>query len=193
VPRSDLELIEEIRGGNARLYAILVDRHKDRAMTLAFRLVGDRAEAEELVQDGFVRAYRSLDRFRGEASFGSWFYRIVYNVCMTSLRRRHGKAVHVPLDDESIYDDALEESGELSLHEKLEDAESRRILQEEMDSLPHQYKAALTLFYVQELSYEEMTAVLELPLGTVKTNLSRGRTLLRKRISARMNEKVNAA
>ena len=159
-------------------------------MTLALRIVGVRAEAEELVQDAFLRAFRSLDQFRGDARFSTWFYRIVYNVCMTRLRRHSPARETDELSDETLFE--AQGDDEASAHERLEKEEVQVILHEEMDRLPEKYRIALTLFYVQELSYEEMTAVLEMPLGTVKTNLSRGRLLLRKRVLARMETEVHA-
>jgi RNA polymerase sigma-70 factor, ECF subfamily len=187
----DSDIIHAVRAGDGRRFGVLVDRHKDRAMTLAVRLVGERAEAEELVQGSFLRAYRSLDTFRGDAKFSTWFYRILYNVCMTSVRRRRTLPMTDRNDDPS-QDGAEWADAEPDLQEKLESNELRQILLEEILRLPEAFRAALTLFYVQELKYEEMTIVLQIPLGTVKTNLSRGRTLLRERVLERMNDKVSS-
>jgi RNA polymerase sigma-70 factor (ECF subfamily) len=186
---SDREIIDAIRAGNSRRFSVLVDRHKDRAMTLAVRLVGERNEAEELVQDSFLRAFRGLDTFRGDAKFSTWFYRILYNVCMTRVRRRRV----LPGEDTCegpAYDGAAWADAEPGSQERLETDEVRDILHEEILRLPEAFRAALTLFYVQELKYEEMSLVLQIPLGTVKTNLSRGRTLLRERVLERMKDEV---
>jgi len=160
-------------------------------MTLALRLVGGRSEAEELVQDSFLRAFRSLDTFRGDAKFSTWFYRILYNVCMTSLRRRR-TLPGTDLSDDPSQEGTAWADAEPDVQERLESDEVRQILLEEIRRLPEAFRAALTLFYVQELKYEEMTFVLQVPLGTVKTNLSRGRTLLRQRVLERMNDEVGA-
>ncbi len=104
LPKTDAEIIDEVRAGNSRSYAFLVDRHKDRALTLALRLVGARHEAEELVQDAFLKAFRNLGRFRGEARFGTWFYRILYNLCMTRLRRRSTAPQMLEIGDETLLD-----------------------------------------------------------------------------------------
>ncbi len=169
---------------------MLVDRHKDRAVTLAVRLVGARDEAEELVQDSFLRAFRSLDTFRGDAKFSTWFYRILYNVCMTRVRRRRPLPVLDPCADPANGAGELADV-EPGVLEKLESEEVREIILEEMLRLPEVFRAALTLFYVQDLRYDEMTLVLQIPLGTVKTNLSRGRTLLRARVLERMKDEVH--
>ena len=188
---TDQDLIEAIRAGNPRRFSVLVDRHKDRAMTLALRIVGERGAAEELVQDAFLRAYRGLEKFRGDAKFSTWFYRILYNVCMTRVLRRPKEKVEWSDDDMRTLDVADQDVP--SAQERMEAEEMQALLKEELARIPQAFRSALTLFYVQELSYEEMASVLEMPLGTVKTNLSRGRVLLRKRVMERLNEEVYAA
>lgn len=186
----DTEIINAVRAGESRRFGALVDRHKDRAMTLAYRLVGEKSEAEELVQDSFLRAFRSLGTFRGDAKFSTWFYRILYNVCMTRVRRRRDISVRIDGEDPSGEADAWADPAPDML-ERMESDEIREILLEEMLRLPEAFRAALTLFYVQELKYEEMTEVLRVPVGTVKTHLSRGRALLRERVLERMKDEVN--
>jgi RNA polymerase sigma-70 factor, ECF subfamily len=181
---TDNQIIEYIRGGDVRKYALLVDRHKDKAFTLAIRLVGNRGEADELVQDGFLRAYRSLEQFRGEAKFSTWLYRIVYNLCMTRVSRRRPQPDTVDFQDPAV-ENSFGEDGQQSFDLQLENQEQKEILEDEIGSLPEKYRVAVTLFYLQEMSYEEMTEILNLPLGTVKTNLFRGRNLLRERLLIR--------
>jgi RNA polymerase sigma-70 factor, ECF subfamily len=182
---SDKELIEQIQKGNARIYAQLVKRHKDRAFTLALRLVGDRHDAEELVQDAFVRAYRSLDSFRGDAKFSTWFYRIVYNLCMTRISRRRTQSDRLDLHDD-VWNDSLTDADEYSFDEKIENDELMSCIKEEIERLPIQYRSVITLFYAQEMSYEEICEILQLPVGTVKTNLFRGRNALRELVFSRL-------
>jgi RNA polymerase sigma-70 factor (ECF subfamily) len=182
---SDNELIAQIRAGQSRQYAQLVDRHKDKAFTLAVRLVGDRRDAEELVQDAFVRVYRSLDAFRGDAKFSTWFYRIVYNLCMTRISRRRGQPKHVDIDHDELMD-SLVEDDEQMIDEKMGNDELAAMLKVELETMPDQFKSVMTLFYVQEMSYEEICETTQLPLGTVKTNLFRARSMLRKRMLLRL-------
>src|SRR5260221_905324 len=101
---SDNEIIEIVRKGEKRRYAHLVDRYKDKAFTLALRMLKDRQDAEEVVQDAFVRAYNSLDKFQGTAKFGTWFYRILYNVCLTKLGKRKDHVRADEYDDEEVYE-----------------------------------------------------------------------------------------
>jgi len=191
--QSDGHIVEEVRAGNIRKYALLVERHKDRAMTLACRFVGVREEAEELVQDAFLRAFKSLHQFRGDAKFSTWFYRILYNLCMSKLTRRKPKVEFLDVLDDRMMDDVLVDEEDLSALERLEELELENLLAEEIQKLPEKFKSAITLFYVQHMSYEEMSEVLDLPLGTVKTNLFRGRILLKQRVMQKIGEEIKSA
>lgn len=189
----DQELVDAIRAGNTRKYAALVDRHKDRALTLAIRLVGGREEAEEIVQDGFLRAYENLAQFRGDSRFSTWFYRILYNLCMTRVTRRRSAHRSLGEPEHEMPEKNLLASEEPGALELLQEREMESLLSTEVAGLPENFRVAVTLFYVQELSYEEMAGVTGLPLGTIKTNLFRGRMLLRKRLLARVKDEVRVS
>jgi RNA polymerase sigma-70 factor (ECF subfamily) len=189
----DRPIIEEIRNGHPRRFAVLVDRHKDRALTLAVRLIGNREEAEELVQDSFVRAFRSLDEFRGDARFGTWFYRILYNVCLTRAMRRpergHATGIGGPEDD--LGEVAAPEE-ETDLLKRLEEADLQALLRQAIERLPEKQRTAVTLFYVQDLTYEEIAGVTGQPIGSVKTHLFRGREALRRDVLHEEKVRTNA-
>jgi RNA polymerase sigma-70 factor (ECF subfamily) len=179
----DRQTIQEIRNGQERRFAVLVDRHKDRALTLAVRIVGNREEAEEVVQDSFIRAFRSLDTFRGDSRFGTWFHRIVYNVCMTRvIRRREGDGMAGEGAAEELPEELAAPEEETDLLKKLEDAELQALLCKAIARLPEKQKTAITLFYVQEMTYEEIAGVIGQPIGSVKTYLFRGREALRRSV-----------
>jgi len=179
----DRQTIQEIRNGQERRFAVLVDRHKDRALTLAVRIVGNREEAEEVVQDSFLRAFRSLDTFRGDSRFGTWFHRIVYNVCMTRvIRRREGDGMAGEGAAEELPEELAAPEEETDLLKKLEDAELQALLCKAIARLPEKQKTAITLFYVQEMTYEEIAGVIGQPIGSVKTYLFRGREALRRSV-----------
>ncbi|MEX1140582.1 MAG: sigma-70 family RNA polymerase sigma factor [Bacteroidota bacterium] len=186
---TDREIIERVINGDRRAYARLVDRHKDKAMTLAMRMLKDREEAEEAVQDAFLRAFNALGRFEWKSSFGTWFYRIVYNVCSTALSRR-GTDLTISLqgeEDDSTMD--LRDS-DPTPEMSLESEEMARIIRQEIDLLPASYSSVVTLFFLQELSYAEIVEITGMPLGTVKARLFRARTILKKAILRRTNEKA---
>jgi RNA polymerase sigma-70 factor, ECF subfamily len=191
-PPGDEQLIERVQQGEIRYFADLVDRHKDRALTVAVRLLRRREDAEEAVQDAFVRAFRGLAEFRGESRFSTWFYRILYNICLTRLRRSHG-GMTVSIDDPDAEGPAaaLVDEGDDPL-DQLNMSETRAIIAEEMARLPERFRVPVTLFYVNDMSYEEIASVLDAPIGTVKTNLFRGRVALRDQVRARFAEGVQS-
>lgn len=190
---TDENIIQDIRRGNPRRYGILVDRHKNKAMTLAVRLTGNYEEAEELVQDAFVKAYNNLEQFRGEAKFGTWFYRILYNLCMTRVTRRRPKAEHLDVHDEKVTDYLALTSEDGTMLERMEADELREMIALSIEHLPEKYKTPVTLFYVQEMSYEQIAEVLNQPVGTVKTNLFRGRNILKESVLLKMKDEVKVA
>lgn len=184
---NDVDIIQLVRSGDRKAFSRLVDRHKDRAMALAVRMLRDRQDAEEALQDAFIRAFNALPRFEGRSSFATWFYRIVFNVCSSALERR-GTDVHVPLQaetDEGVGHLELA-SDDLPPDLALESLEAQRIVAEEIERLPEAYASTFTLFVVQELSYEEIVDVTGLPLGTVKARLFRARSMLRTAVARRL-------
>jgi RNA polymerase sigma-70 factor, ECF subfamily len=189
---SDGHIISLILAGNARQFGVLVDRYKDRAFALAFRLLKSREEAEEAVQDSFVRAYRSIAEFRGESGFGTWFYRILYNNCMTRLSRRPEAMVSIHASESNEGENIIE-SGEPDLLDGIVAGERYELLNSEIQQLPEKYRTIVLLFYVQEQRYEEIATILEVPVSTVKTHLFRARALLKKRLMDRYNEETRAA
>ena len=187
---SDWDIVQQVRDGEFRRFALLVDRYKDRALTLALRLVGRREEAEELVQDAFVRAYRNLRSFRGDSAFRTWFYRILYNVCMTQVRRRGRSQPLLRLEDQPAREEGLPDPETATALEQLEERELAELLTAELMQLPEKYRTAISLFYLEEMSYEEVAAVAGLPVGTVKSHLFRARSLLRETLTNRLREEV---
>lgn len=183
---TDQEIIEQVRAGNTRRYAVLVDRYRDRACTLAHRLLGERHEAEEVAQDAFLKAYENLDQFRGDAKFSTWLHRIVYNLSMTRVTRRRARSERLDVHDDPTLGRLLVGEDELSIQDHLEYEEMQGIITGEIEVLPEKFRSVITLFYVQEMSYEEIASVLAAPLGTVKTNLFRARSLLKERVLRRM-------
>ena len=186
--QSENMILDEIRRGDSRKYALLVDQYKDRGLSLAVRIVRNSQEAEEILQDAFVKAYRRLGTFRGESSFGTWFYRILYNLCLTHVRRAKR-----PADSSEEFDaEDLESRGSSDAGGEaflaLEEREVKELLHAEVGRLPDPYRVSITLFYLQELSYEEIASVMRLPIGTVKTNLHRARLRLRKQVLAFLAE-----
>ena len=163
-------------------------------MALAVRMMRNHQDAEEALQDAFVRAYKALPRFEGRSSFGTWFYRIVYNVCSSALERR-GTDVYVSLQNDSDEVGGTVElpSEDLPPDLQLESSEAEKIVHEEVERLPEAYASTFTLFVVQEMSYDEIVEVTGLPLGTVKARLFRARMMLRAAVARRLQLAVGPA
>jgi RNA polymerase sigma-70 factor (ECF subfamily) len=190
VTDSDRYYVDIVRAGNSRAFSTIVDRHKDRAMTLAVRMLGNREEAEEVVQDAFLRAFRGLDQFRGDAKFSTWFYRILHNLCFTRISRRRGSAERI--DDHEGQDlESMVSPDDVGIQEQMESDELRRLVGEQIEMLPPKLKSAVVLFYLEGSSYEETAEILNIPVGTVKTYLHRGRNLLRERLITKLKDEEN--
>ena len=189
---SDDEIIARLRKGERRHFASLVDRYRDRGFSLALRILRNREDAEEALQDAFVRAWSALGRFEGASSFGTWFYRILYNVCMTSLAKKKQAPLFGGTDEAGLPEPAAEPDfpGDYSGVE-MRDLVSR--VGDALAGLPARYATVLSMFYVQDLSYPEIAEVTGQPIGTVKTHLFRGRLLLQKAVFREINnERITA-
>jgi RNA polymerase sigma-70 factor (ECF subfamily) len=168
---NERELVERCRSGDERAFQELVDRYKDLVFALIARTVQDRGRAEDLAQDVFLRVYRGLPYFRGEARLSTWIYRIVANVCV----QEHGRpAPPVSLDEKqgSVAASAPDRQfGDLELRDRLEKAIAR---------LPANYRLLVAAHYLEGVHYEDLAEALQLPLGTVKTQLYRAKQQLRR-------------
>lgn len=189
---SEHAILERVRTGDTRAYGLLIDRHRDGAYTLAVRILGSREEAEETVQDAFLRAYQALGSFRGDSRFGTWLYRIVFNLSMTRVSRRRPPAQSLDVLTEEGPPSVLDTEG-LDVLDRMEREEQVRRVDRLMRSLPDSHRIAVELFYLQEQSYEEIASIMDVPLGTVKTYLFRGRARLRSLLARDVDKNVRAA
>lgn len=184
---SDVQLVAACRKGDASAFDALMRRHKDRIYNLAYRYLGNREDALDLAQEVFVKAYRNLDGFRGEAQVYTWLHAIALNLARNRTRdgARKGRNKSVSLDaltEAGAYDGASpgpSPSAEAMGHE-LED-----VLQECLNELPDHYRLAFVLRTVEGMSYDEIAQALSCPKGTVKSRLNQARLLLRSRLEER--------
>jgi len=176
-------LVARCREGDPRAFRILVGRYQNRAYGLALRLLRSAPDAEEVTQDAFVRAWKGLADFRGDAAFGTWLYRIVWRRALdrAAVLKLRGLR-EAPLEGSPALETADEAGGRSRAGAGGLDEEAgwERLTQ----GLTEPQRAVITLFYYQDLSVKGIARALEMPEGTVKTHLSRARAALREQYQA---------
>lgn len=176
---TDNEIISKVLTGDQAAYAELVNRYQSYVFTLTLRLVKSREDAEELAQDVFIKAYRYLSDFRGDAKFSTWLYTIVNNTCITWLRKK--KLETRSLDDEHVFTRADHiDSGERA--DKVEQKSRQAMVTQAIALLSPDDAMVLTLFYQAEQSLEETARILGIEVNAAKVRLHRARGRLREKM-----------
>ncbi len=176
----ELRLIRRVQAGETEAFEDLVRAHEKTVYNLALRMTGDAQDAEDMAQEAFLKAYRSLGDFRGESKFSVWLYRIVSNVCLDFLRRRSRRpSVSLTAEDEEGEEQQWDVPDErLSPERLLEQKLTREAVQAGLRELPEEQRAILLLREIKGLSYEEIGEILSLEPGTVKSRIFRARKRL---------------
>ena len=188
--KEDRTLIEKYKNGEQWAFDRLVEKYSGRAYQIAYGVLGNKEDAEEVAQDVFVRIYRALVKFRGDSEFTTWMYRIAMNLARNKYRWNKSRgsqrniSIDAPLpgsdsDDNRRID--VPESG-MNPEETVDLDEFERRAKEEIERLPDLYREALVLRNVEEMSYEEIASLLGCKLGTIKSRIARAREELRKRL-----------
>ncbi len=179
-PEHEKHCIERVLKGDANAFEHLVHAYEKTVYNLALRTLGNREDAEDVTQEAFLKAYRSLDSFRGDSKFSVWLYRIVSNLCLDLLRSRQRKPVQsLTVEDDDGEIGELEISDEHFSPEKLLDRKlTRESVQRGLSALPDDTRQILLLRELQGMSYEEIGQALDLEPGTVKSRIFRARKRL---------------
>lgn len=172
-PATDEMLVERVRAGDLGALEALMRRHNRLLYRTARAILRDDAEAEDAVQEAYLRAYRALHAFRGESKFSTWLVRIAANEALMRRRRNARAAAVVPIDA----------AAELQAEGKAGDDMLRRLLEKRIDALPEDYRAVFVLRALEELSVEETAVALGIPQATVRTRHFRARSLLRESLA----------
>jgi len=170
-PDHERELVERCRRGEVGAFEELVDRYKNLVFGMIMRTFPDRSQAEDLAQDVFLRIHRGLPYFRGEARLSTWIYRIVVNVCVQDRGRGSSS---VSLDDANA-----RVSAPAAADRHPDDLELRDRLEKAIAQLPAQYRLLIAAHYLRGVKYEDLAEAMNMPLGTVKTQLHRAKKQLR--------------
>ena len=168
---TDDDLVRRVTGGDAGSYAILVERYYERSLRFGLRMLGNRADAEEAVQNAFVRVYRALDKYDARSRFESWLFQIVANQCRTlGAKRRRRERTFVPID---ATHDFGEPPAAAEVYRSMD-------VQRALDQLSPDQREALLMFYMEDRSYEDIADVTGLGVSALKMRVKRAREQLRK-------------
>ncbi|MEZ4392075.1 MAG: sigma-70 family RNA polymerase sigma factor [Polyangiales bacterium] len=189
----DRSLIERAAKGDSRAFRELVDRHQRKAHAVAYGVVRNVDDAREVTQDAFMRVYRHLDDFEGQASFSTWLYRIVVNLSIDLIRRRSPRK-HLELDDRTELDGAPHEllpfRGDRDPLVSLERGRIVESVQQCLDQLPPYHRTIIVLREVEGLSYEEIAEAMQVPKGTVMSRLFHARRKMQRLLHDLLGDEV---
>jgi len=179
--------VARARAGDAAAFDVLVGRYQDRVYNMARRLLRDREDALDAAQEVFLSAFRGLGSFADKARFSTWLYRVTVNRCRDELRRRatvkhtRPQSLHALRDeDDGPFEPAARAPGPEA---RAEARETEALVARILDGLPDDAREILVLRDTERLSYDDMAAVLDVPVGTVRSRLNRARQLLRERLA----------
>lgn len=179
---NEMHLLEKAKNGDVEAFEKLVENYQKKAFNIAYRIIGNYDDANDLVQDAFFRVFKSIKNFKEQSSFSTWIYKIVTNVSLDELRKRKNK-IMVSIDEEIGLDDnkikRQIQSDDPLPEEIVERNEIRKIVGEAIEELSHVHKTVIVLRDIQGFSYEEISHILKCPEGTIKSRINRARLALR--------------
>jgi RNA polymerase sigma-70 factor (ECF subfamily) len=181
---TDHELVRRVQAGDQSAFNLLVLKYQHRVLKLVGRFVNDAAEAEDVAQEAFLKAYRALASFRGDSAFYTWLYRIAINTAKNALVSQRRRPVDFDLD--------LQDPDQYDRHAKLKEADTpegvlltdeiRAVVEEAMAQLPEDLRTAIVLRELEGLSYEEIAEAMDCPVGTVRSRIFRAREAIDKKL-----------
>ena len=196
----ELNIIKRIKGGDINSFEQIVEKYKDKALTLTMRILKNREDAEDSLQESFVKTFKAIveNRFEQRAKFSTYFYRIVYNTALDNYKKLKSRTYNLlRIEDTPGSDDAEKGPGDISNFEmkidtvkydqgsgyrtdkKALDSEVQIFVKRFLEEIPEKYSVVLTLFFINDLSHEEISETLNLPLGTVKNRIFRAKEKLK--------------
>jgi RNA polymerase sigma-70 factor (ECF subfamily) len=182
--KSDNEkiLLKKARNGDIEAFELLIEDYQKKAFNVAYRMMGNSEDANDLVQEALIRIFKSIKNFKEQSSFSTWVYRIVTNVCLDELRRRKNKFT-ISIDEDIQLEDGnvkrqIESEGPTP-EESLESKEIQDIVTKAIEELSNEHKTVIVLRDIQGFSYDEISDIMKCPEGTVKSRINRARKALR--------------
>jgi RNA polymerase sigma factor (sigma-70 family) len=176
---NDAELVNQILNGNENAFRFLVASNQRLVVHVVGRIVRQQEDVEDICQEVFMKVFRKIKKFRGDSRLSTWIATIAYNTSISHIRNKNRKN-EMDVDEDIIL--AYEKSDDGRVQEIVEKAEAKKLLFEMIEKLPVNYRTVLTLFHLEEFSYKEIEVITGMPEGTIKSYLSRARSMLKKKL-----------
>jgi RNA polymerase sigma-70 factor (ECF subfamily) len=191
----DQRLLAALQANDEQAYEQLIERFQTPVYNLAYRLLNDQSDASDVLQEVFIKIFRNVATFRGESSLRTWVYRIAVNESHNRRRwlfrhRRGETGLEETWDDCETREKPLKDNGETP-YDFTMNREAQLLLEEGLAAVNPVYRAVLVLREIEEMSYEEIAAILEVSIGTVKSRIVRGRDALRKHLASRLEHQTS--
>lgn len=183
---SDHQIIEQVLSGQTKAYELLVRKYQDRLFNALVHVLRDRHEAEEVTQDAMLKAYEKLSTFRGSSSYYTWLYRIAFNLAISRTRKKRPSVSLSELQENHGLDPAGNGEQPTAHLERSEQADQVHAALQQMSE---EYRSVLVLREMEDCDYETISKMLEVPVGTVRSRLSRARKLMREILQLSMGER----
>ncbi|MEK9711936.1 MAG: RNA polymerase sigma factor RpoE [Thalassolituus sp.] len=183
-PASDQQLVVRVQKGDRRAFDLLVVKYQHRILALVGRFIADHAEAQDVTQEAFIKAYRALPSFRGDSQFYTWMYRIAVNTAKNHLisRGRKTPTQDIDLDDAAFFADEANMKDVDTPDGLLQRDQLREVVFAAIEELPEELRRAVTLRELEGLSYEEIAEAMNCPIGTVRSRIFRAREAIEKKM-----------
>lgn len=184
--QKDLYYIDKVLGGDTAAFTELVNRHKEMVFTITNRILKSREDAEEIAQDVFLKVFQSLDKFKREAKFSTWVYRIAFNTAISKTRKKNLEllAIDEQMIENYTFDEIVDDTGELSLDDK------KKYYEIALKKISEEDNLLLTMFYMEEQSIEDISEITGLSVSNVKVKLHRTRKRLYGHINTMLKYRV---
>ena len=181
----DEELVDQVLAGAVELYGELIDRYQGKLVNYLFRILRNEEDAHDLAQEVFFKIYSALDRFDPRYRFSTWLFRVAQNAAIDQIRKRRLKLVSLnrPDDGEGGGGEWEFAGDDPTPYQQVRNVERGTAIHQAIDELPGEYRELITLRHYAELSYDDIATMKEMPLGTVKNKLFRGRQMLKEKLA----------
>lgn len=171
---NDIDLVKQIKNENASAFQYLVSKYQRLVFHVVWRMNGNQADVEDISQDVFMKVFKSLKSFKGDSKLSTWIASIAYKTCADAHKKKRKNKVDV-----SEHIDVLESSSYNNIQDQVSGMDMKKIIQDIVSKLPPNYQTVLSLHYFEEFSLVEINEITNMPIGTIKSNLSRARLMFK--------------